>query len=48
MTNKLLPKINWNETQQLQDVAVFRIPFTLNGMKNLQLYTYTHGGKDNS
>mgnify|MGYP003133101978 CR=1 FL=1 len=45
MTNKLLPKINWNETQQLQDVAVFRIPFTLNGMKNLQLYTYTHGGK---
>ena len=42
MTNKLLPHYTWIDGLSYE----FRIPMTLNGMKELKIRTKTYGGKD--
>ena len=42
MTNKLLPRYTWNNN----NTYIFKIPMTLNGMKETKIRTKTYGGKD--
>ena len=41
MTNKLLPRYTWNNN----NTYIFKIPMTLNGMKETKIRTKTYGGK---